>query len=201
MIPNEGSSTFALLRRLATLILTLGGATLAPAGTVSGTVAGEDGQAIAGAIVTLSDARGVSESIRQGGAAVLARRRASVRRSLRPRRGGAAARRSARPVARPAAAGVAVPSARSGAGWRWWPGCASCSCGPHAVGEAGAVARRGEPPHGGTRGPQAGGGQAVRPDDAVTRGDVRGVVVHLRSNGTGGGAMGRIVAMLRSYVN
>lgn len=63
MIPNEGSSTFALRRRLATLILTLGGASLAQAGTVSGTVAGEDGQAIAGAIVTLSDARGVSESV------------------------------------------------------------------------------------------------------------------------------------------
>lgn len=63
MIQNNGGKTFPSLQWLAAAALALGAASLAQAGTVSGAVAGEDGQAIAGAIVTLTDKRGVSESV------------------------------------------------------------------------------------------------------------------------------------------
>lgn len=61
MIQNETRSK-ALRRALAAALL-LGIAPFARAGTVSGSVAGEDGRAIAGALVTLTDKRGVSETV------------------------------------------------------------------------------------------------------------------------------------------
>lgn len=63
MIQNYVGKTFSSLPRLAAAALALGAASLVQAGTVSGAVAGEDGQAMAGAIVTLTDKRGVSESV------------------------------------------------------------------------------------------------------------------------------------------
>ena len=50
-------------KRLAAATLVLGAASYVQAGTVSGTVVGDSGQAIVGAIVTLSDKRGISESV------------------------------------------------------------------------------------------------------------------------------------------
>ncbi len=59
MTRNSSNGLTALLAAS----LALGAATIAQAGTLSGTVVGDDGRAIAGAIVTLTDKRGVSESV------------------------------------------------------------------------------------------------------------------------------------------
>lgn len=61
MIPNPTHAK-AWHGALAAALL-LGSAPLARAGTLSGSVAGDDGRAIAGALVTLSDARGVSQTV------------------------------------------------------------------------------------------------------------------------------------------
>ena len=63
MIQNKRSKPFPSLKRLAAATLVLGAASFVQAGTVSGTVVGDSGQAIVGAIVTLSDKRGISESV------------------------------------------------------------------------------------------------------------------------------------------